>query len=165
MQVQTKESKTSLGKISQTEKTILASILNNPCEEAFACECADKCDGKKCLCRTSERWGKEESHIAFAIGPLFLLTLMITPQLCWNSKIKVYFLFYHFIILGDGYNMKQTCTSYAQYRKIDKLKQTLIFSKFFWKFWDCFCLNTRNIWPRNTKESCNFILSKRLRII
>lgn len=55
MQVQTKESKTSLGKISQTEQTILASILNNPCEEAFSCECADKCDGKKCLCTDSER--------------------------------------------------------------------------------------------------------------
>ena len=55
MQVQTKESKTSLGKISQTEQAILASILNNPCEEAFSCECADKCDGKKCLCTASER--------------------------------------------------------------------------------------------------------------
>lgn len=56
MQAQTKENKTTLGKISQTEQTTIpASILNNPCEEAFSCECADKCDGKKCLCTASER--------------------------------------------------------------------------------------------------------------
>ncbi len=56
MKTETERRITTMGKISQTEETtILATILNNPCEEAFSCECADKCDGKKCLCTASER--------------------------------------------------------------------------------------------------------------
>ena len=53
--MKTEKNTTAEGRISQTTKTILASILNNPCEEAFACECADKCDGKTCQCIVSER--------------------------------------------------------------------------------------------------------------
>ena len=55
MKTETERRITTMGKISQTEQTILARIVQNACEEAFSCECADKCYGKKCLCTASER--------------------------------------------------------------------------------------------------------------